>query len=270
VDSSNFIHESQKERGASGVYIGKHGTEFKQELLEQRNATDSALATLQSSMNKMDTRAFGGEFENDVNTAMDYVKRLTSHRESVTFLSVSGAEGIGFYTQMNEAFLRAIGHIAKISQNVELSNRVAAHVNFMRAKEKMGIERAVMTVVFGQDAFDTNLLQRFEQAYNEQQAYYKVFESFAIPELKSFAKETVQGDAVNEVKRMEDIAINNITTGKFGIDSSTWFKTMTMKINLMKQVENKSSAELLGAAADLRTKAQSGFYAFILFGLLTA
>lgn len=270
VDSSNFIHESQKERGASGVYLGKQGKEFKQELLEQRNATDSALATLRSSVGQLNVRAYGGEFENDVNAAMDFTRRLSGHREAVMFLNVSGGEGIGFYTQMNEAFLKAIGHISKISHEVELSNRVAAHVNLARAKEKMGIERAVMTVVFGQNAFDSGLLQRFMQALNEQQAYFKVYESFATPELKNFAKDTLQGEAINEVKRMEDIAINNVSSGKFGVDSAYWFKMMTVKINLMKQVEERSSTHLLSDASSLRIKARTAFFGFLLLGFLTA
>jgi len=40
VKMSNLVHEQQKERGATAVFVGSKGTRFRSELAAQRNLTD--------------------------------------------------------------------------------------------------------------------------------------------------------------------------------------------------------------------------------------
>src|ERR1700749_4874820 len=47
---SSFIHELQRERGASAVFIGSKGTQLRDELLEQRKRTDNQQQTALAGM----------------------------------------------------------------------------------------------------------------------------------------------------------------------------------------------------------------------------
>tara|TARA_B100001964_G_scaffold221769_1_gene266111 strand:- start:764 stop:994 length:231 start_codon:yes stop_codon:yes gene_type:complete len=50
----------------------------------------------------------------------------------------------------------------------------------------------------------------------------------------------VAGPAVEEVERLRRIALSSIDTGTTGgVTGSHWFGTMTVKINLMKTVEDR-------------------------------
>jgi methyl-accepting chemotaxis protein len=50
---------------------------------------------------------------------------------------------------------------------------------------------------------------------------------------------------VKEVQRMRNIVLENDQVGGFGVDATLWFKTITEKINLLKQVDDHLSSRLL-------------------------
>src|SRR3989304_5975916 len=50
VTASELVHELQKERGTSGVYIGSGGNKMKDVLGDYKRNTDKALASLQQFM----------------------------------------------------------------------------------------------------------------------------------------------------------------------------------------------------------------------------
>jgi methyl-accepting chemotaxis protein len=62
----------------------------------------------------------------------------------------------------------------------------------------------------------------------------------ATPYIKNYYQQTMHSKVVDEVKRMENIAKNNLK-GNFEVDSEYWFKTITKKINLLKKVDDEMS-----------------------------
>src|SRR3990172_12009178 len=48
VNVSKLVHEAQKERGASALYIGSKGKEFAGELRDQRQVTDQKILELKT------------------------------------------------------------------------------------------------------------------------------------------------------------------------------------------------------------------------------
>ncbi|MEK6576563.1 MAG: nitrate- and nitrite sensing domain-containing protein, partial [Nitrospirota bacterium] len=47
VKISGFVHESQKERGATGVFMGSKGTKYTEELRTQRSNADKKIEALE-------------------------------------------------------------------------------------------------------------------------------------------------------------------------------------------------------------------------------
>ena len=88
----------------------------------------------------------------------------------------------------------------------------------------------------------------------------------------------MSGPIVAEVQRMRDIAfqVGVVNTDGFGIDPGHWFASMTEKINLMKEVEDKLSTDLKGRASELQDEARtalimlSGEIVAVVIGVLAA
>ena len=55
----------------------------------------------------------------------------------------------------------------------------------------------------------------------------------------------MNNNAVAEVKKMRNIAMEAGQQGPFDIDASVWFKNATTRINLLKDIEDQQSAKFL-------------------------
>ena len=58
--------------------------------------------------------------------------------------------------------------------------------------------------------------------------------------------------------------------GNFGIEPTFWFKTITQKINLLKEVEDKLSVDLDQTTLQLKEAAKQGFWGYLLVTLIVA
>ncbi len=260
VSTSAFVHESQKERGATALFQGSGGaSEFQIRLSDQRAVTDEKLAELQAFLGDFDERAYGDAFLATFNKAKQFRDRMTSHRGAVDGLGLSGSEGLAPYTQMNAAHLDMIAHIGSLSNDAELGRFIAAYVNFLQGKERSGQERAVLSGAFAAGSFSGDFFNRFSQLVTEQETYQRVFESFATVEQRALYEQTVTGTPVTEVDRMRAIAAGGATSDDLGVDAGYWFDTMTAKINLVKQVEDQLSADLVARASELQSAANASF-----------
>jgi len=245
VKLSAVVHEVQKERGRTAGFLGSEGKEFRSELSAQRKLTDKKVDELKSYIRKIDLSHLPEGLKMEINVILEKVDTIPQIRREVDDFSITLREAIKLYTDINTKLLHAIGSIAKYSSDAKITRELAAYVNFLLAKERMGIERAVLSAVFARDSFNEHLYQRFLSLLSEQRAFLTGFKMLATDKFLNFYKKTMVGKAIKEVERMENIALEKASVGAFGIDPSYWFDTITEKINLMKKVEDYMSDSLI-------------------------
>ena len=164
--------------------------------------------------------------------------KIPDIRKRTDALSIEAKNAIAFYTSINTSGLEAIAIIGKLSPSQHLMKNMLAYLNFLLSKERAGIERAVGSNTFAQDKFGPGMYKKFITLIAEQNAYMYEFLILADEHSGTFYKNTVTGTPIEEVNRMRNILFEKANTGKFGIDSTYWFKTITEKINLLKKVED--------------------------------
>ncbi len=202
-----------------------------------------------------------------MNSSLSQLAQLQKIRSSVSSQTITGKEAIGYYTSLNNQILDAIGEIPKLNQDVNIYSQASAYLNYLKSKERAGIERAVLSNVFALDKFPEGFFAKFIDIKSQQESYINVFNSLASQDEIEIYNRTVQGDAVDEVKRMRKVAIDNVNSGNFGIDASYWFTTSTARINLLKNVEDRISANLIASADDLYSVAQQALTTTIMLSV---
>jgi methyl-accepting chemotaxis protein len=235
VAMSNLLHETQKERGATAGFIGSKGKKFIKRLPKQRLLTNSKLAIFKQILSKYEYLLTQNS-KHHLSKALQELDRLNSIRGQVDSFSIGGAKAIGYYTNMNGLFLDTIQTITKDATNAKEAQNMLAWYNFIMAKERGGIERAVMSNSFARNKFLPGMKSKFVRLITEQNSFLQSFKASATDEMLSFYKETVSGKYIDEVNRMRKIALQAKTIGGFGVNSSYWFDTITQKINLLKKL----------------------------------
>ncbi len=263
VKVSALVHETQKERGMTALFMGSKGGEAVSKLSEQKTETDKKITDLQGFLKGFNSEKFGLEFKGSLDNALRNLDNIKNKRDSVSTLKVSTAEIVDYYTNMNGSFLDVIAYISRLSKNAELSTLSSAYVNFLLEKERAGIERAILSNTFAADRFGPEMFNKFTSTVAEQNTYTGMFLSLATIEQRDFYKNKMQGQFVDETARMRKTAFEKADKGGFKVDASHWFNMQTGKINLLKEVEDKLSNDLNQKAEKLKDDAQSSLTLYI-------
>lgn len=251
---SALIHESQKERGMSAGFIGSKGAKFSSKIKKQYQLTDSKLSELKKFLDTFDRDIYSDDFKRSLTTTMLSLEKLEQKRDKVQKLSMSVQEAVKYYSYNNSQLLALINHIIKNSANATIAIQADAYLNFLRSKEFAGIERAVLSNTFAADMFAKGFKNKYVGLIARQESFMSSFLALTNNENRKFYYDTLQGKAVEEVKRMEKIALAQ--DSNFNINAEYWFNTITNKINLLKKVENYLAETLYLNAVNLKKKAQ--------------
>ncbi|RLA79411.1 MAG: chemotaxis protein [Epsilonproteobacteria bacterium] len=236
---SLLIHETQKERGASAGFLGSKGTKFVEILPKQRVHTNTKHNELKSYISSLDLSSFPTELKNEVAAFNADIAKIDGIRSRIDSLSISVKDEVTYYTKMNKKILNIVSLTAKLADTQELVKALDAYTNFLKSKERAGIERAVLSGTFAADKFGSGMFAKWITLVAEQDAFLNSFLAMATPSAKTLYDTKMKSPVVDEVNAMRDIARAKAISGGFGVDSVVWFKTITKKINLLKAVDDE-------------------------------
>jgi len=235
---SLLIHETQKERGATAGYLGSGGKKFTQILPNQRKQTDKRYREYLAYVTALEKSHLSSELQEKISKLNASLSRLSQIRSRVDRLGISMKEAIGYYTKTNALMLDVVASSIKIAKDPTIVRGLVAYYSFLNAKERAGIERAVLSGTFAKDRFVDGMFVKFISLVSAQKSFTQLFLSVADDKSKKLYYSFMKSPVVDEVQRMRDVAIQHATTGGFGINSEYWFKTITKKINLLKKVDD--------------------------------
>lgn len=241
---SDLLHETQKERGASSVFLASHGTTFGDELAGIRELTDAARATFLELDAAGEVRC-GGDYDD----AHQLLAELDAMRVGIDDGASTAASAIEYFNDLNQALLVSVGNLIQHAPTTLIRTRLVGLLALMRAKELMGMERAVMARVIGEDRFDNAMNLWVVSLLSAQESLLRIFDQSASEDLQRELTRIQAHPAVQRTTRMEtDVLVNGV--GDFRMDSREWFLAMTQRIDLLQNVEHRLFAELESIDAD--------------------
>ena len=234
---SELIHETQKERGMSAGFLGSKGKKFATMLPKQRILTDEKIRCYKEFIKKINFSDFPPEFKEKVDELNSYLDKLNSVREKIANQEISFKEEVKWYTAMNKVILDAIANTAKLAPDKTIALDLNSYTNFLKAKERAGIERAVGSVIFSKNKASKPLLIKFVKLITEQKTYFDTFLATANEEMTNMYFETVKKAPFIKVENYRKLILSK--ESGYSVNPEIWFKTITQKINLLKQMDNK-------------------------------
>ncbi len=266
---NDTLHETQKERGATAGYLASDGAEFSDTLKKQKTLTDKKIASLKSAIKAVNLNDYTPKFKNYVQKSLSNFSNLVQMRENVKGLKTSTEVAIKFYTQMNADMLNITASLIHSVKGATCVKRLNTYYSFLMAKERAGIERALLASAFSKNKFDDGMKVKFVKIVTQQTSYLETFLANADKDTINFYNKKIDSDIFKEVLRMRSIAMDTTTIGGFGIDSAIWFETITKKINLLKKVDDSLSSDLIQHIHEIENNETSELRLLILLGLFT-
>ena len=244
-----LVHELQKERGVTAGFISSKGKKFSTTLPAQRENTDKKMEALKFAISSINIDDLDTTFVSELKVSISKLQKIADIRRRVSSLSISKKEAIEYYTSMNGKFLDSIATLAKNSNHPNVIKLLAAYINFLYAKERVGIERAVGTAIFSSDRAEPSMRKKFNDLIAEQKSFIKSFYILASEEQKREYEKILGAKVVKDVDRMREILLTARDIGGFNVDSIEWFNVATQRINVFKKIE-----DFIESSVDFKSK----------------
>jgi Methyl-accepting chemotaxis protein len=232
--SGILVHELQKERGSSALFLNSGGKQFRTELQTQREATDRAVG-------------------NDIAMA----EQLGSMRRRIDSLSVPPSESFSFYTGIISAELKEIREGMDAQRDSRIARAANAYYAALLAKELAGQERGLGAGAFAAGKFVPPLHRRFVSLGALQEQYLDDIAQQARPDQVALLQQWRNDPRVAEATSLRQIAYDSGYTGDTGnVAGPRWFAVMTGYIDGLRVVEEALARDLAQQAAALHAGAR--------------
>nr|WP_066723690.1 MULTISPECIES: nitrate- and nitrite sensing domain-containing protein [unclassified Bradyrhizobium] len=265
-DFGHAVHQLQKERGASALFIGAKGQSFAAELTSQRQQTDTALAAFDNAFRSLDAVERASPMLARRPAIESALGELRATRQQVDALSIPVADAAGRYSTAIIRILALIGSVADLASDRAINVDARAYAMILEGKERAGLERALGSNGLAAGRFEATLFRNFIGLGTAQNLLFEQFRSTARPELVTLFDAALAAPVSQEVEAIRRAAY----WAPFGGDISQiaapdWFRKTTERINLLKTVEDKASATLAETA--LRVAGEASNQLFISIAL---
>jgi len=251
---SAFVHEAQRERGASSLFLGAKGAQFGPELAAQRQRTDAALAGLPEAM--MAATGFGPAFAARGAGFTQALAGLAAQRRAVDALTPSAPEAARVYTGLIGEGLGLVRAMGGVIDEAGLAARASAYAAFLALKEAAGQERAAASAAFASGSLDLPAARRLVTLSAEQATYAGLFRAGAEPPQAALLDAAEATEPAREVARLRQAAQETMPGASLTFrDAPAWFRLATQRIDALKGVEDRLTADLVAAAGAVRARA---------------
>jgi len=234
----NLVHELQKERGASAVFLASEGQKFGPELQKQRLSSDERIVTLQDAKQRTDVSGLASEDAEILNNFLNALSNLQDLRGQVDRLEVAQPVGVKAYTDLNATAILTIKALGGNVSETELSRRLSNYFLFLKAKDMAGLERAAGASGFATNSFASQRQIRFSNLINGQNTLFGAFYDQADPATRLLFDDMDASEISIKVANMRNIAMSGTADQIDAISASEWFGAITKKIGLIKSIEN--------------------------------
>jgi methyl-accepting chemotaxis protein len=251
-----FVHEAQRERGASSLFLGSKGTRFRTELDAQRLRTDASRARLTEAHAAMAPKAGNASLTARGAALTAALDGLATHRRAVDSLARTPAENLAAYTGVIAKALDLVREMSGLAADASLGARVSAYSSFLSLKELAGQERATAAAIFGAGQLDLPGLTRLAGLGAGQATYEGLFRLAADPAQAALLDAAAASPAAREVARLREVVLATIPGQPLSFtDAPAWFTLATQRIDALKGIEDRIAEDLAGAAAAARDAA---------------
>ena len=248
---SSVVTTIQRERGASGVFLGSGGKSMQDKLKTFRQETDKAI----SEMRAQSTDGIPGPEK--VYRALD---DLTALRLKIDTLGINNTESSTRFTDVIKTLVGFSYSLEASIEDPEILRGLSSLNQFVDMKERAGRERVLLVQAFNQNRFDAPLLSRFSRNLGEFSGYLEAFQRWSPEVFKTKLNDVMQQPGSLEVARLQRLGFDTPLGDPLNVKPEDWFNLSTARIDMMANVEAELGQNVVGLATDARSSAQSSLY----------
>lgn len=249
----DVIHEFQKERGVSNVYLASIGTHYPIKRNGQIQHSKNALNRLMEILNQnyLDSmqNTNNHRFLFSITLSLQCIDNLASLRKSVEHHKVTPLESTQAYCRFIGSLICIIFEATDISSDTLVTRHLVALFNFIQAKEHAGQERAWGAIGFAESRFTDKICASLHHLQEAQNSSIDVFMKYTNTQHQSAWKTLSEHKVSNEVAKFRQLIAQLSGGDPVSSDiSEVWYELATQRIDQMHIIEKSLSQALLSVS----------------------
>ena len=268
VALSGLVHEQQKERGASAVFIASKGAQFSAELRAQRKLTDEQTSLAQQKLKTLLSHEERASSREKIRSVLQQIDERGRMRQQIETLLVNRSSAVKFYTSLNAEMINLIGNLSEEASDPEISRDLLLYAGFLSGKDSAGIERAIGASGFARGEFSPTDKVGLVSQIAAQNASFDYYLAYANSDSRSALNSVLESAASARVEQLRSVAASGDAEQVGQYTAKTWFDASTARINELKALEDQIATNLISATREKMSAAQSALWAVLtLFGI---
>lgn len=256
---SQLVHELQRERGVSNIWICSQGKMFGEELpVRERQvgvALANTLANLPPLAGNQTAPPGSARVYSRIAAALNALGELTVLRRDVRDCRLSHSDAMRQFNHIIRQLLNLAFEMIDTASDPQVSRALIAMFSFMQGKELAGQERAIGSAGYAVGAFSAGQRERLLELIEAQDRCFTHFTQFA--DAKSLQRWRSQAQEESDVERLRRIACTRSTPEEGGTEMALrWYQRMTRRIDGLKQVEDGLAQHLMQCCRESIRQAQ--------------
>jgi hypothetical protein len=244
-----LIHELQRERGLSNVFLASQATRFAEQREQQcstcRRVENQARSTFEQ-WDVVDNSSGPGNrarLFNRIAYVLHGLDGLPALRQRIGALNITPAEATAAFCKLVAGLLSVVFEAADSATDPEVSRHLVAMFHFMQGKEFAGQERALGSIMFASGHTDLPGQQQWQHLIDSQERCFKVFTEFSPPAVREVWHNCLPTNLRLTLDQLRHSGHATLTTLDPNL-SQEWYQCTTKRIDAMKTVEETLAANL--------------------------
>ncbi|MFZ9846552.1 MAG: ATP-binding protein [Flavobacteriales bacterium] len=231
---SHLVHEFQKERDYSVLYINNATFEMQLKLREQVKQTDSLVRAIKIVIQReqLDTSFY---------PEITAIQKVRGNVEAFVYTYEEADE---YFSTYIEKMIDRIAAIATATRTEKTNDPIRAYISLINTKESLGRMRTTVNKAFDMHVFDGLDYGKFAGQKGAFESNLKSFIKLASPTLSdNFQRDFSQG-SVAKMLEMTSYVFAHPTEKLFAYSSEDWWFSTTSALNIVYAVESLSLSEI--------------------------
>lgn len=255
IKLGNLIHQIQKERAMSNIFLASRSTLFCSQLSQQNNAVDEAknvlFDALESDYLLTQPSISNARLLNVITYSLQSLDALTEIRAKIARQVFTPKQATHSFNQILSSLLNVFLEVADVASDPTITKILVSFFNFIQGKEYAGQERACGAAAFASNTFNDETHAQLSHLQQQQQQCFNFFLDNA-DELLTLAYKDFQshksGKEITKLRTMlcQLCQANNTELSQI---SEVWFEVTTARIDALHQVELKIADHLINCSA---------------------
>lgn len=247
---SRLVHQLQRERGLSNVFLASAGTRFQVQREQQQQVCQTEEQRLRARLlcpERVECPVTGGvRLYTRIACVLQALDGLPDLRCAISAQQLTPAAATQAFSRLVAGLLAVVFEAADAASDPEITRLLVALFNFMQGKEWAGQERAWAASGFAAGHFELTQQQTLQHLIEGQERCFEVFLQFAPSQAKALWQTQWQSEVQAEFVRLRQVVSRAQEQDPVpSAFSEVWYELATQRIDALREIEESLSCELL-------------------------